>query len=154
MYRLRTHLPWFSASAGELSTLAMLSHPVAKRHAATIWEATKHGGGITRAYERFVLGSVVDEAVSKLKAARTRAEWDRYTPIGISACTPVLERIKAHLENIFVESVVPARHESASESDKADDLRRNAVDAARPYGRVEDVFEKVWLGGGGGLEGV
>ena len=66
MYRLRTHLPWFSASAGELSTLAMLSYPVVKRHAATIWEATKHGGGITCAYERLVLGSIV---VLRLKAA-------------------------------------------------------------------------------------
>ncbi len=87
----------------------MLSYPVAKRHVATICEATKRGGSVTRAYERLVLGSVgVYEAVSRLKAARTRAEWDRYTLIGIAACTLVLERIKAHLENIFVESVVPA----------------------------------------------
>ncbi|KAG7446878.1 uncharacterized protein BT62DRAFT_967677 [Guyanagaster necrorhizus] len=159
MYRLRSRLPWFSASAGDLSTLAMLSCPVAKRHAASIWEAAKRDGGIACAYERLVLGSVdVDEAVSRLKAAGTKAEWDRYTPIGVVACTLVLERTKAHLEGIFVESVVPAGVENASESDKEEELRRITVDAARSLGgkmaELGDVFEKVWLGGGGGLEGV
>ncbi|KAK0204097.1 hypothetical protein DFS33DRAFT_859757 [Desarmillaria ectypa] len=159
MYRLRTHLPWFSASAGDLSTLAMLSCPVAKRHAARIWEAAKRNGGIACAYERLALGSVdVNEAVSRLKAAGTKAEWDRYTPIGVVARTLVLERMKAHLEAMFVESVVPASIETASESDKEDDLRRVTVDAARSLGgkmaELGGVFEKVWLGGGAGLEGV
>ncbi|PBK98782.1 hypothetical protein ARMGADRAFT_1162057 [Armillaria gallica] len=163
MYRLRAHLPWFSASAGDLSTLAMVSYPVAKRHAARIWEAAKRDGGITCPYERLVLDTIgVDEAMSRLKAAGIKAEWDRYTPIGVIACTLVLERTKAHLESMFVESVVPAGLEPASESDKEedkeDDLRRITVDAARSLGgkltELGDVFEKVWLGGGGGLEGV
>ncbi len=141
----------------------MLSYPVAKRHAARIWEAAKRDGGITCPYERLVLDTVgVDEAMSRLKAAGIKAEWDRYTPIGVIACTLVLERTKAHLESMFVESVVPAGLESASESDKEDDkeddLRRITVDAARSLGgkmtELGDVFEKVWLGGGGGLEGV
>ena len=140
----------------------MVSYPVAKGHAARIWEAAKRDEGITCPYERLVLDTVgVDEAMSRLKAAGIKAEWDRYTPIGVIACTLVLERTKAHLESMFVESVVPAGLESASESDKVDDkeddLRRITVDAARSLGgnmaELGDVFEKVWLGGGG-LEGV
>ncbi|KAK0445228.1 hypothetical protein EV421DRAFT_347615 [Armillaria borealis] len=153
MYRLRTHLPWFSASAGELSTLAMLSYPVVKRHAATIWEATKHGGGITCAYERLVLGSVgVDKAVSRQKAADTKVEWDNYTLIGVVACALALERTKAHLESMFVESVGLASLDSASANDKEDDLRGITVDAARSLGgrmaELGGVFGKVWRRGG------
>ncbi|KAK0215804.1 hypothetical protein IW262DRAFT_1465509 [Armillaria fumosa] len=40
------YLPWLSATAGDLSTLAKLSYPVTKR-ATTIWEATKPNVGMT-----------------------------------------------------------------------------------------------------------
>ncbi|PBK67749.1 hypothetical protein ARMSODRAFT_299957 [Armillaria solidipes] len=155
MHRLRS-LPRFITSAGDLGTMAMLSCPVAKRHATRIWEAAKRDGGITCPYERLVLDSVgVDEAVSRLKVAGIKAEWDRCTLIGVVACTLVLEDTKAHLESISIESVVPVSLESASESDKEDDLRRITVDGARSLGgkmaELGDVFENVWLSGGGGL---
>ncbi len=78
-----------------------------------IWEAAKHDGGITCAYERLVLGSV--GTVSRLKAADPKAEWDRCAPIGVVECTLVMECTKAHLESMFV---VPASLESASEGGK------------------------------------
>ncbi|PBK70851.1 hypothetical protein ARMSODRAFT_1003371 [Armillaria solidipes] len=78
-----------------------LEHSVVPCHAARIWEVAKHDGGIACAYERLILSSVGVE--SRLKAAGIKAKWDRYTPIGIVACTLVLE---------LTESVVPASLES------------------------------------------
>ncbi|PBK98824.1 hypothetical protein ARMGADRAFT_589996 [Armillaria gallica] len=156
MYQLSTHLPWFSATAGELSTLAMLSYPVAKRHVATICEATKRGGSVTRAYERLVLGSVgVYEAVSRLKAARTRAEWDRYirlvllhVPLSWNALKRIWKAYSWSLSSLLdmnLPVTVTKRMTSVG----------TPLTLLVPMAELGDVrFEKVWLGGGGGLEGV
>ncbi len=100
-----SHHPWFSASTDDLSTLAV---PVDR-----IREAAKHDRGITCAYERLVLGSV--GALSRLKTADPKAEWDRCTLIGVVVCTLGMECTKAHLESMFV---VPASLESASKGGK------------------------------------
>ncbi|KAF9045721.1 hypothetical protein BDZ89DRAFT_1058681 [Hymenopellis radicata] len=152
IYHLRAHLPWFSASAGDLTTLAMLLCPLAKGRAASIWEAARNNGltqGRACAYERLVLASVgVEEAAAIVKANRVHRE-PRHTPIGVVASSLLLQRLKKHSALMFVGSVVPLQLDA--NNDKEEEARRVTVDSARSLGgrmaQLGDAFEQVWNGG-------
>ncbi|KIY73822.1 hypothetical protein CYLTODRAFT_439501 [Cylindrobasidium torrendii FP15055 ss-10] len=155
IYNLRSHLPWFSASAGDLTTLAMLLSPIAPGRASSIWEAAKHTG-LTQtracAYERLVLSSVdVQEAAAIVTIAD---KHPRYTPIGVVSAHLILRRLRKHAVAMFVGSIVP-RHLGV-DTDKEEEARRVTVDSARSLGgdiaRLGDTFEEVWNGGDPRLE--
>lgn len=166
IYHLRAHLPWFSASAGDLTTLAMLLCPIAKGRASSIWDAARNNGltqGRACAYERLVLQSVsVDEAAAIVKVA---PKEPRYTPIGVVACSLVLQRLKKHLAAMFVGSVIPLQLDSDGAHTREEEARGVTVDSARSLGgkfaELGEAFETVWNGGsvdvdcqvGEGLEG-
>ncbi|KAK7439376.1 hypothetical protein VKT23_017599 [Stygiomarasmius scandens] len=131
-WHMRSHLSWFTASAADLSTLALVAWPLgrfARRHARDVWDAARarkspislseRDGGVNvqvRAHERLVLESMgVDEAVERLKELRSktngkskcREELIRYSPIGVLAWMLVRTRVKKHLEVMFVKAVLP-----------------------------------------------
>ncbi|THU83083.1 hypothetical protein K435DRAFT_734288 [Dendrothele bispora CBS 962.96] len=128
-WHMRSHLSWFTASAADLSTLALVAWPLgrfARQHARNIWEAARarktpfgqgeRDGGVNvqvRAHERLVLESMnVDEAVEQLKMTSSsfkgkKEELVRYSPIGVLAWMLVRTRVKRHLEVMFVKAVLP-----------------------------------------------
>ncbi|KAJ3933889.1 MAG: hypothetical protein NXY57DRAFT_996735 [Lentinula lateritia] len=161
---MRSHLSWFTASAADLSTLALALWPLGHfvhRHARSIWDAARarkgfsgvREGGVgvqVRPHERLVLESLtLDNAVIRLKEINTSqrrdAEWNRYAPIGVLACGLAKERIKHHLELTFIKTVLPnedccelqdisAVAISDSAEDKEENERRKTIEAAMSLG--------------------
>lgn len=180
---MRTHLSWFTCSAADLSTLALVVYPLgrlARGRAEAFWDAAKGRKGVSglreggvgvqvRPHERLVLENMgVQEAARRLIAqrnengARWEAERERYSPIGVIACTLVRERVKRHLEMLFVKTVLPEELEvigalngisnvGTDAEEKEDEERRKTVDAARSLGgkmgELGDILERVWTTG-------
>lgn len=155
IYHLRSHLPWFSASAGDLSTFAMLLAPLAPGRAAGIWDAAARDGmkqGRGCAYERLVLASVnVQEAVTIVNVADKNP---RYTPLGVVGSHLALQRLRRHLIAMFVDLIIPPH--LGSDTEQEEEARRTTVDSARSLGgelaKLGDLFEDVWNGGNPDLD--
>ncbi|EEB94581.1 hypothetical protein MPER_06584, partial [Moniliophthora perniciosa FA553] len=119
---MRAHLSWFTSSAADLSTLALVLYPLARfarRPAKAIWEAARarkgysgvQEGGVgvlIRPHERLVLETMnIDEAIKFLEEnPASPSERTRHSPIGVVACTLVKTRIKSHLQKSFVKTVL------------------------------------------------
>ncbi|KIK70210.1 hypothetical protein GYMLUDRAFT_213391 [Collybiopsis luxurians FD-317 M1] len=180
-WHMRSHLCWFTASAADLSTLSLALWPLghfARRHARSIWETARarkgfsgvHEGGVgiqVRPHERLVLESItLDEAVARLKSPVVLQHQDtdvkRYSPIGVLACMLVRERIKHHLEMMFVRTILPNEQcyeiEDASApavanhvEDDEEEERRKTIEAARSLGgqmaELGDTLQKMWTMG-------
>ncbi|KAJ3756889.1 hypothetical protein EV360DRAFT_47138 [Lentinula raphanica] len=178
---MRSHLSWFTASASDLSTLALALWPLghfARRHARSIWSAARarkgfsgvREGGVgvqVRPHERLVLQSLtLDEAILRLKSSTTAdtrdSDWNRYSPIGVLACTLVKERVKQHLKHMFIKTVFPdetcleledvaARAILDDSEDKEDEERMKTVESARSLGgkiaELGDTLQKMWTMG-------
>lgn len=180
-WHMRSHLSWFTASAADLSTLALALWPLgrfAHRHARSVWEAARarkgfsgvREGGVgvqVRPHERLVLESItLDEAITRLKSPAAlqvkEAEWNRYSPIGVLACMLVKERVKHHLEIMFLKTVLPGEQcyeledgavatiHTASE-DSEEEERRKTIEAARSLGgkmaELGDTLQRMWTMG-------
>ncbi|KAJ3970895.1 hypothetical protein EV361DRAFT_826277 [Lentinula raphanica] len=178
---MRSHLSWFTASASDLSTLALALWPLghfARRHARSIWSAARarkgfsgvREGGVgvqVRPHERLVLQSLtLDEAILRLKSSTTAdnrdSDWNRYSPIGVLACTLVKERVKQHLKPMFIKTVFPdetcleledasARAILDGSEDQEDEERMKTVESARSLGgkiaELGDTLQKMWTMG-------
>ncbi|KAJ4468828.1 hypothetical protein J3R30DRAFT_3554706 [Lentinula aciculospora] len=178
---MRSHLSWFTASAADLSTLALALWPLGHfvhRRARSIWDAARarkgfsgvREGGVgvqVRPHERLVLESTtLDDAVARLKSPVARqsqdVDWNRYSPIAVLACMIVKERVKHHLELMFIRTVLPnedcyeledvsAAVISDSVEDKQEEERRKTVEAARSLGgkmaELGDSLQRMWTMG-------
>ncbi|KAL0958103.1 hypothetical protein HGRIS_000275 [Hohenbuehelia grisea] len=183
-FHMRSHLPWHSASLVDLSTLALLTHdiPLFGRNTATnLWNRAREKAGIStgsgvpaaraissglvggpraREFEKLALGTLtVAEAASRLAqlAENTASLKDRcmFTPLGALASQLVKERVRRHLQVLFVSGVSPAAADvdepiqmwdgEAEKRDRED--RRRTVDAARSLGGrladLGDILERV-----------
>ncbi|KAK1221926.1 hypothetical protein PQX77_015254 [Marasmius sp. AFHP31] len=170
-WHMRSHLSWFTCSAADLSTLALVLYPLctlARRPAKALWEAARARKGYTgdqgrgvgvliRPHERLVLETMeVDEASATLKSLqRTSAASTRYSPIGLLASMVIKERSKKHLQKAFVRTISPPSEKSFELEDDGEDVAktvkaekeeetevRTTVDAARSLGgEVADIGE-------------
>ncbi|KAG7097621.1 hypothetical protein E1B28_004954 [Marasmius oreades] len=158
---MRAHLCWFTCSAADLSTLALVLYPVctlARRPARAIWETARARKGYTgdqgrgvgvliRPHERLVLESMgVDEAYKTLKALPPDSINPRYSPIGILASLVIKERVKKHLQKTFVRTISHPENNLELEEDDVDVAKvtreveeeekemRISIDAARSMG--------------------
>ncbi|KAJ3798846.1 hypothetical protein GGU11DRAFT_555336 [Lentinula aff. detonsa] len=161
---MRSYISWFTASASDLSTLALALWPLGHflhHHARSIWDAARarkgfsgvREGGVgvqVRPHERLVLESLtLDEAVARLKLSIVNqsrdTDWSRYSPIGVLACILVKERVKHHLKLMFIKTVLPdedcyeledvsATTITDSVEDKEEEERRKTIEAARSLG--------------------
>ncbi|KAF5390068.1 hypothetical protein D9757_003860 [Collybiopsis confluens] len=180
-WHIRSHLPWFTASAADLSTLALalwpLGHFVHPRARST-WDAAcarkgfsgvREGGvGVQlRPHERLVLENIsLDEAVARLKSPAAlhfkASDWKHYSPIGVLACMLVRERVKYHLEMMFVRTMLPNEQSYELEDssapaiankteDNEEEERRRTIEAARSLGgqmaELGDILQKMWTMG-------
>ncbi|TRM57441.1 hypothetical protein BD626DRAFT_211136 [Schizophyllum amplum] len=162
---LRLHLAWFTATAADLSTLALILYPCSfgRAMARSIWRAalksqtgapdrvayrrrlSVSGNAVAvqvRAHERLVLETLdVDSAFEKLACAG--AGSSRLAPIGVLASVLVKERVKAHLAAAFVRAVLG---EGEGDEDDPRELRRT-VEACRSLGgemrALGDLLERV-----------
>ena len=113
---MRLHLSWFTATAADLSTLALILYPIGRTMARRTWRAalksqtdmpdraagrrrmSVSGNAIdvqVRAHERLVLETLdVDTAYEKIACAG--AGHSRLAPIGVLASILAKERVKAH----------------------------------------------------------
>ncbi|KAF9069433.1 hypothetical protein BDP27DRAFT_1325329 [Rhodocollybia butyracea] len=179
-WHMRSHLSWFTASAADLSTLALAMWPLGHfvhRHARSVWEAARarkgfsgvREGGVgvqVRPHERLVLENMtLEQAISCFRSPVTlksqASEWSRYSPIGVLACILVKERVKRHLETMFVRTVFPSEQcyelEDGSANaanvteDKEEEERRQTIEAARSLGgrmaELGDTLQRMWTMG-------
>ncbi|KAL0070309.1 hypothetical protein AAF712_002801 [Marasmius tenuissimus] len=170
-WHMRSHLSWFTCSAADLSTLALVLYPLctlARRPAKALWEAARARKGYTgdqgrgvgvliRPHERLVLETMeVDEAFATLRSLqRTSTVSTRYSPIGLLASMVIKERSKKHLQKAFVRTISPPSEKSLELEDDGEDVAktvkaeeeeetevRTTVDAARSLGgEVADIGE-------------
>ncbi|KAL1744141.1 hypothetical protein HDZ31DRAFT_39328 [Schizophyllum fasciatum] len=165
---MRLHLSWLTATAADLSTLALILYPIGRAMARRTWRAalkiqadmpdraagrrrlSVSGSAVdvqVRAHERLVLETLdVDTAYEKLTCAG--AGHSRLAPIGVLASVLAKERVKAHLAAAFVRAVLGA---DDGEEDDTHELRRT-VDACRSLGgemrALGDLLERVVEGDG------
>ncbi|KAL1704741.1 hypothetical protein EV121DRAFT_259259 [Schizophyllum commune] len=168
---MRLHLSWFTATAADLSTLALILYPIGRTMARRTWRAalksqtdmpdraagrrrmSVSGNAIdvqVRAHERLVLETLdVDTAYEKIACAG--AGHSRLAPIGVLASILAKERVKAHLAAAFVRAVLGP---DDAEEDDTHELRRT-VDACRSLGgemrALGDLLERVVEGDGEGV---
>ncbi|KAF5352211.1 hypothetical protein D9758_009218 [Tetrapyrgos nigripes] len=151
-WHMRSHLSWFTASAADLSTLALVAWPLgqfARRHSRAVWDAARarktlnhnlpsrnsvsgdRDGGVNvqaRAHERLALESMnVDEAIEAIEKLKEdhkirNEELNKYSPIGVLAWMLVRTRVKRHLQVMFVKAVLPRE----SLVDDEDDTKSSA----------------------------
>uniref|UniRef100_A0A0W0F121 BHLH domain-containing protein n=1 Tax=Moniliophthora roreri TaxID=221103 RepID=A0A0W0F121_MONRR len=163
-WHMRAHLPWFTSSAADLSTLALVLYPLARfarRPAKAIWDAARarkgysglQEGGVgvlIRPHERLVLETMnIDEAVKFLEENPAPSERARYSPIGVLAGTLVKRRIKSYLQKSFVKTVLSSEAacdleddsvpvvdvaKSVTEEEEEERQVRVTIDAARSLG--------------------
>ncbi|GBE89091.1 hypothetical protein BKA93DRAFT_735272 [Sparassis latifolia] len=120
------HISTFSASATDLSTLALIMRPVSHSKAAALWESARERE-IVRADERLALESMsVDDAAEWLEKWRLWhvserkgrcAACEKRTPLGILAAILIRERLRKHAAALFVRTVVREGRCPAEERD-------------------------------------
>lgn len=120
------HISAFSASAVDLTTLALIIRPVAGSRASYLWEQARKKE-ILRPHEKLVLDSMdVREAAALVqKWRRTDFKWDHHSPLAIIAETLVRQRIKKNARLLFVQSVDKAilQDDNSSDTDESTDGR-------------------------------
>ena len=120
------HISTFSASAVDLTTLALVIRPVAGSRASYLWEQARRKE-ILRPYERLVLDSMgVSEAASLVQMwCRTGFQREHHSPLTILGETLVRRKIKKHAQLLFVQSVDKALHkdDDSSDTDESTDER-------------------------------
>jgi len=112
------HISTFSASAVDLTTLALIIRPVAGSRASYLWEQAKRKE-ILRPHEKLVLGSMdsCEAAVLVQKWRRTNFRWEHHSPLAVLAETLVRQKIKKHAQLFFVQSVDKTLHQDDNSSD-------------------------------------
>lgn len=120
------HISTFSASAVDLTTLALIIRPFSGSRASYLWEQARRRE-VLRPYEKLLLDSmnVCEAAVLIQKWRRTDFEWEHHSPLAILAETLVRRKIKKHAQLLFVQSVDKTLHQddSASDTDESSDGR-------------------------------
>lgn len=116
------HISTFSASAVDLTTLALIIRPVTGSRASYLWEQARRKD-ILRPHEKLILDSmdVCEAAVLMQKWRRTDFKWKRHSPLAILAETLVRRKIKKNARLLFVQSVDKTLHQDDNSSD-ADEL--------------------------------
>ncbi|KAF9652590.1 hypothetical protein BDM02DRAFT_3109158 [Thelephora ganbajun] len=112
------HISTFSASAVDLTTLALIIRPFAGSRASYLWEQARRKE-ILRPHEKFVLNSmdVCEAAVLMQKWHRTDFKWEHHSPLAILAETLVRRKIKKHARLLFVQSVDKTLYQDDGSSD-------------------------------------
>jgi hypothetical protein len=139
---MRAHLAWLNCGASDLSTAALLLFPISKSMSKSIWVSARERKAAVqvRAHERLALESMtVEEAYARLEKMPAN-EKSRWTPIQAVSRALIKQRVKSHLEVLFVKSVLPDDDEftevnpnmNMEENEERD--RRNTIDAARSLG--------------------
>ena len=120
------HISTFSASAVDLTTLALIIRPVAGSRASYLWEQARRKE-ILRPHEKFVLDSMdVCEAAAVIqKWRRTDFKWEHHSPLAVLAETIVRRKIKKHARLLFVQSVDKRVYhdDDSSDTDESTDGR-------------------------------
>lgn len=126
------HISAFSASAVDLTTLALIIRPVAGSRASYLWEQARKRE-ILRPYERLVLESmsVCEAAALMQRWCRTDFRWEHHSPLAILAETLVRRKIKKHARLLFVQSVDRTLHQDDSSSDTDESTDGKYLLAAR-----------------------
>ncbi|KAJ7598666.1 hypothetical protein C8J56DRAFT_1020398 [Mycena floridula] len=149
---MRVHLSWFTSSAADLSTLALVVYPfgpIGQSRAHLIWEEAKHraaSGDHVRAHEKLVLETMtVDEAIGHINA-HVGQEKTKLSPINVVATELVGDRVKKSLEMLFIKNVMSDESRDAA----GDDLDpRSTIDAARSLSgklsEIGEVLESLWI---------
>ncbi|KAK7036548.1 hypothetical protein VNI00_011481 [Paramarasmius palmivorus] len=150
-WHIRAHLSWFTASAADLSTLALVLYPVARfarQHAKAIWQAARarkgysgvQEGVLIRPHERLVLETMeVDEAIKSLEESpASPLERTRYSPIGVLACTLVKRRMRDHLKKAFVKAIL-----SSDSAYELEDDSVSVIDVAKSVTEEEEEERRV-----------
>ena len=118
------HISAFSASAVDLTTLALIIRPVAGSRASYLWEQARRKE-ILRPHEKLILGSMNTSEAATLMQEWCRADfkWEHHSPLAILAETLVRRKIKKHARLLFVQSVDKALHQDddASDTDESTD---------------------------------
>ena len=112
------HISTFSASAVDLTTLALIIRPVAGSRASYLWEQARRKE-ILRPHEKLVLDSmgVCEAALLMQKWRRTGFQGDNLSPLAILAETLVCRKMKKHARLLFVQSVDKVLHQDDDSSD-------------------------------------
>ncbi|TBU45161.1 hypothetical protein BD309DRAFT_1079551 [Dichomitus squalens] len=166
MTRLQTfwcmswHISTFAASTTDLSTLALIIHPVSSSKATELWERARQRE-VLRAHEKIVLNNMsVEGAADWLSKWRSWHEFERKgrctacekrTPLGILAAILIRERLRKHAASLFVRTVVRAEVEArragpAYDSDDECDEPMYAYDADKDYKEEQERKETVEAG--------
>ncbi|KAI0698068.1 hypothetical protein C8T65DRAFT_614443, partial [Cerioporus squamosus] len=124
------HISTFAASTMDLSTLALIIHPVSKAKASELWERARRREYL-RAHEKIVLNNMsVEGAADWLAKWRKWHETERKgrctacekrTPLGVLAAILIRERLRKHAASLFVRTVVRAENASRRAYDCDDD---------------------------------
>jgi hypothetical protein len=112
------HISTFSASAVDLTTLALIIRPVAGSRASYLWEQARRKE-IFRPHEMLVLESmdVCEAAALMQKWRRTDFKWEHHSPLSILAETLIRQKIKKHARLLFVQSVDKTLYQDDDSSD-------------------------------------
>ncbi|KAJ3817772.1 hypothetical protein F5880DRAFT_1617975 [Lentinula raphanica] len=134
---MRSHLSWFTASASDLSTVALALWPLghfARRHACSIWSAARATKGFSgpysgRGYPPFAT-----------TADHRDSDWNRYSAIGVLAYETCLE-----LEDASARAILDGSE------DQEDEERMKTVESARYLGgkiaQLGDTLQNMWTMG-------
>ncbi|TFK49355.1 hypothetical protein OE88DRAFT_1662871 [Heliocybe sulcata] len=164
---MRLYTPYFTASATDLCTLALIIHPVSKTTAEQSWARALQAEFI-RPYERLVLETMtVGEAAERLAAERKRQErqskrgyWAS-SPLRVLAEVLLCERLRHGSATLFVRTVLGKGRRTAEDDEchSAEALdpeeimamereRRRTIDAGKSLGGVtselSEHLEKIW----------
>lgn len=112
------HISAFSASAVDLTTLALIIRPVAGSRASYLWEQARRKE-ILRPHEKLVLDSMdICEAAALIqKWCRTDFKWEHHSPLAVLAETLVRRKTKKHARLLFVQSVDKTLSQDGNSSD-------------------------------------
>ncbi|KII91270.1 hypothetical protein PLICRDRAFT_51441 [Plicaturopsis crispa FD-325 SS-3] len=160
---MRSHVPWFKASTSDLSTLALIMHPLSPSKADALWSRALRSDFV-RPFERLVLENMrVEEAIARLAAQPAQSK--AFVPLGILAGLLIRERIRSHASSLFVRTVLPdhgpvdnegSRDDSGmysydveNDRDHEEDLKRKAtIEAGKSLGgrtrELAELLERVW----------
>jgi len=134
------HISTFSASAVDLTTLALIIRPVAGSRASYLWEQARRKE-ILRPHEKLILGfmNTSEAAALMRKWCRADFKWEHHTPLAILAETLVRRKIKKHARLLFVQSVDKAIHQDddASDTDESTDGQYPLTSGAEAESEVE-----------------
>jgi hypothetical protein len=126
------HISAFSASATDLTTLALIIRPISSSRASSLWERAGKRE-LLRPYEKLVFDTLdVHEAADHLDRwhkSRTNLALDKtspwstekYSPLRALAQLITLRRLKKHAGVLFIKSIDRDHSDGASSSDESDD---------------------------------